>query len=347
MNSKQRFMATLNRQPVDRPASWIGVPDPESLPALIKHFGAKDTEDLKRRICDDGYALDPDYHSPTASAIYAAFDWYGNGDVDAHNRTLTAPGYFHASEDLAEVEVFDWPDPALYMNRDKMAADIAAAPRDKALIGMLWSAHLQDTFAAFGMETCLINMYDNPELVHAVNDRVIDFYLKANEIFYQAAAGRVDCVLIGNDVGGQQSLMLSQTMLEDFLLPGCRKLVDQAHQHGVKVIYHSCGAISDIIPQLIEAGVDAIHPIQALARGMDAESIHQRFAGQVSFCGGVDTQRLLVNGSPEAVTQRVMELRSLFPTGLILSPSHEAVLPDIPPENIRAMLEAAARPAKG
>ena len=74
---------------------------------------------------------------------------------------------------------------------------------------------------------------------------------------------------------------------------------------------------------------------------MDAESLQARFAEQVSFCGGVDTQQLLVNGTPEEVRQRVRELRRLFPTGLIISPRHEAILPDIPAANIRAMFDTA------
>lgn len=342
MNSKVRFMRTITRQKVDRPATWIGVPDVESLPGLMAYCGASTLHDFKCKVPDDAYAIDPDYHSDTASAIYAAFDWYGQGGVDAHNRTLTSPGFFHDRDDLTSVDAFDWPDPALHMSPAAIDASISAAPTHKALLGMLWSAHLQDTFAAFGMETCLINMYDNPQLVHAVNNRIIDFYLKANQIFYEAAQGRVDCVLIGNDVGGQQGLMLSVPMLREYLLPGCKKLVAQAHEYGVKVIYHSCGAVSDVIPLLIEAGVDAIHPIQALAKGMDAETLQAKFSGKVSFCGGVDTQRLLVKGTADDVKKRVHELRRLFPTGLILSPSHEAILPDIPPSNIWAMLEAAS-----
>ena len=92
---------------------------------------------------------------------------------------------------------------------------------------------------------------------------------------------------------------------------------------------------------LIDAGVDAIHPIQAKAAGMSAEELKEQFGGKVSFVGGMDTQHLLVNGTREEVKQRVKELRRLFPTGLVISPSHEAVLPDIPPANIAAMFEAA------
>jgi hypothetical protein len=81
-------------------------------------------------------------------------------------------------------------------------------------------------------------------------------------------------------------------------------------------------------------GVDVIHPIQALAKDMDAPNLKNHFGGCRAFCGGVDAQYLLVNGSANEVTNKVTELKKIFPTGLIISPSHEAVLPDIDPANI-------------
>lgn len=184
-----------------------------------------------------------------------------------------------------------------------------------------------------------MNMIANSEIYDAVNEKVLQFYLKANEIFYEATKGRLNAVLIGNDMGSQRGLMISPEMVRRFVIPGCRRLVEQAHSYGLKVIYHSCGSILDIIPDLIEAGVDAIHPIQALAAGMDARNLKEKFEGKVSFCGGVDTQDLLVHHSPAEVRAKVKELRELFPTGLIISPSHEAIMPDVPPENIRALFE--------
>ena len=341
MTSRQRFLDTIARKPVDRPACWAGMPDPASLPGLFAHYRAKDMAEFKEKLGDDVFPVEPPYQSPTASAIYAAFDWYCKGNVDAYNRTLTTPGFFAESEDISDVDTFDWPDPSLYMDADEMKRRFSALPRDKAILGMVWSAHFQDTCAAFGMNNCFMNMVDNPELVHAVDDRIVDFYLKANEIFYKAARGRLDCVLIGNDMGSQRGLMLSPRLIEEFVMPGCRRLTQQAHDYGIKVIYHSCGSIVPIIPMLIDAGVDAIHPIQAKAAGMSAEELHAQFVGKVSFVGGMDTQHLLVNGTREEVKQRVYELRRLFPTGLVISPSHEAVLPDIPPANIAAMFEAA------
>ena len=135
--------------------------------------------------------------------------------------------------------------------------------------------------------------------------------------------------------------MLSPEMVRRFIIPGCKKLVEQAHSYGLKVIYHSCGSIADIIADLIGAGVDVVHPIQALAAGMEPESLKEKFGDQVSFCGGVDTQDLLVNGTPEDVKAKVRELRTIFPTGLIISPSHEAIMPDVPPANIKALFDEA------
>ena len=109
----------------------------------------------------------------------------------------------------------------------------------------------------------------------------------------------------------------------------------------MKVVYHSCGAIVDAIPLLIEAGADIIHPIQALAAGMQPENLKAKFEGQVSFCGGVDTQELLPHGTPDDVKAKVKELRKIFPTGLIISPSHEALQDDVPPENVKALFDEA------
>ncbi len=343
MNSLERFYATVNREPVDRPAAWLGMPDIFAQPALFKHYGVENFHELKLAVGDDFYAVEVPYESPNASAIYAAFDWYMDGNVDAEERTLTTPGCFAEAEDLEDLEFFQWPDPAKYIDVEECKRRVALAPDDKVCLGMMWSAHFQDTCAAFGMENALMNMIANPEIYEAVDAKIMEFYLKANEIFYEATKGRLNAVLIGNDMGSQRGLMLSPDMVRRFIIPGCKKLVEQAHSYGLKVIYHSCGSIVDIIPDLIEAGVDIIHPIQALAAGMEPQGLKEKFGDKVSFCGGVDTQDLLVNGTPEDVKNKVKELRTIFPTGLIISPSHEAILPDIPPANIQALFDEAQK----
>lgn len=338
MTAKERVLATVNRQPTDRPASWLGIPEKHAIPALLAYFQVDSLAALKRKINDDIWPLEIPYNHPPANHIACAFDFAKNAG-DYEHRTLTSSGWFKDMTDPACVHDFPWPDPACHMSVEECRKVVDAVPDGFVKMGVLWSAHFQDACAAFGMEDALITMMTEPEMFQAVIDRITEFYLQANEIFYQATAGTVEMVLIGNDFGSQQALMVNPDSLRRFVFPGTKRLIDQAHAHGIKVMHHSCGAIRAIIPDLIGLRADVIHPIQALATGMGPKGLHDEFGGKVAFCGGVDAQNLLVSGSPEQVRAKVRELMEIFPTGLILSPSHEAILPDIPPANIEALFD--------
>jgi len=341
MNHKDRFFATLANAPVDRPASWLGLPVPAAEPALFHHFGVRNIDGLKLLIDDDVYPVEVPYHHPPSNHIACAFDFAKVSHLDTPDeRTLTAPGFFEDYSDPFDVDKFNWPDPALHLDRGESLRRVKAIDPNYARMGVLWSAHFQDACAAFGMEQALITMMMNPDMFRAVIDRITLFYLKANEIFYESTKGYLDAVLIGNDFGSQTGLMVGPEQLHEFVFDGTKQLIDQAKSYGLKVVHHSCGSIFPIIGDLIELGVDVIHPIQALAKDMDAHHLKENFWGKTAFCGGVDAQHLLVNGTPEAVAAKVHELKEMFPTGLIISPSHEAILPDIPPANIEALFKA-------
>lgn len=340
MNHIERFFATVERRPVDKPASWLGIPDHAALPKLYEYFGVSDMKSLKAKIGDDIYPVEMPYHSPTSNAIYAAFDFAKDPHGDPEERTLTAPGFFEDYCDPADVDKFDWPEPEKYIDPELCRKAVEDVPEGYAIMGVIWSAHFQDACAAFGMETALIKMYTDPGIVKAVIDKITDFYLRANKIFYEATKGMLHAVLIGNDFGSQQGLMVGPDLLREFVFEGTKKLIDQAKSYGLKVVFHSCGSIYEVIPDLIELGVDVIHPIQALAAKMEPQRLKDHFGDQVSFCGGVDAQHLLVTGTPEQVKAKVEELKSIFPTGLIISPSHEAILPDISPANVEALFRS-------
>ena len=339
MDHIERFYRTIERKPVDRPATWIGEPVHSAIPALLKHFGVDSFLDLKKKVDDDVYHVNVPYQSPTSNHVAAAFDFAKKDGLnhDYEERTLTAPGFFEDYEDPEGVNDFDWPDPEKYIDPVKCRQVVEEVPEDAVPMVLAWSAHFQDACAAFGMETALIKMMTEPEMFKAVIDRIMQFYLKANEIFYEATKGKLKAVLIGNDFGSQQGLMLSPALIRELVFPGTKQLIDQAHAYGLKVIHHSCGCIYDIIPDLIELGADAIHPIQALAHNMEAERLARDFGGKASFCGGVDAQNLMVHGTPDQIIAEVKRLATLFPTGLIISPSHEAILSDTPPANVEAI----------
>jgi uroporphyrinogen decarboxylase len=340
MNHVERFYATIERRSVDRPCTWLGLVDPAACQGLLEHFGVGSVSELIIKLDDDIVALKLPCHSLAADSGYLIFDFTKETKIDRQQQTLNMPSFFEDVTDPRGVEDFEWPDPSDYIDPDECGRAVKQLPYGRAVLAIVWSSYFQDMCAAFGMENTLIRMQTAPQLVQAVAERILDLYLKANEIFYLATKGKLDAVMLGNDFAGRTGLLLSRQMIKKFALPGIAKLVAQAKRYGLKVIYHSCGSIREIIPDLIDIGVDVIHPIEPLATGMEPAELKRGFGNKVSFCGGVDAQELLVNGTPEQVREKVLELKKIFPTGLIISPSNEAILPDVPPANVEAMFHA-------
>ena len=330
MTKKERFYAAIERKPTDRPAGWLGMPTEAALPGLYEYFGVTDYYGLKRAVDDDIWSVE---------IPFTPFD-FTKPSAKTQERTLTNPGFFEDHEDESAVDLFPWPDPAECIDLQKCEELLNSAPEGYPVMAVIWSSHFQEACAAFGMQDALIKMKIAPELFEAVIDRITEFYLAVNKILYETARGRLDAVLIGNDFGTQQGLIISREDLKQFVFKGTARLVEQAKSYGLKVFHHSCGAISQVIPDITRCGADVVHPIQALAAGMEPEALKEQFLDTVSFCGGVDAQYLLVNGTPEQIEEKVKQLYALFPTGLIISPSHEAILPDIPPSNIDALFQS-------
>ncbi|MCQ2114059.1 MAG: L-rhamnose mutarotase [Bacteroidaceae bacterium] len=341
MTHRERFFATVQRKPVDRPASWLGLPVPDAIPNLLKHFKVNTIDELKKIIDDDVYPICVPYNNPPTNDIGCSLAFAKSGaDGRQDERTLTAPGFFEDMTDPSLVETFPWPNPEEHIDFNKCRELAKNAPDDMARMGIMWAAHFQDSCSAFGMENALITMMAYPEMYKAVIDRITKFYLDCGEIFYEATKGYLDAVLIGNDFGSQSGLMVDPDSIRKYVFPGTKALVDQAKSYGLVVVHHSCGSIYPIIDDLFDLGIDTIHPIQAKAKDMQAEKLSADFGDHGSFFGGVDAQYLLVNGTPDDVKEDVRRLKQIFPTGLVISPSHEAVLPDIKPENIEALFQA-------
>ncbi len=341
MNQKERFFATVEKKPVDKPASWLGMPATSALPGLYDYFQVDSVFGLKKKLGDDVFPVEVPYESSAGNHIACAFDFKKKNEEDTYEeRTLTAPGFFEDFSDPESVNEFNWPDPEKYLLTEKSKVLVDEIPENYAKMGIMWSANFQDACAAFGMETALMKMLAEPEMFAAVLDKITEFYLRANQIFYEATIGKLDAVLLGNDFGSQTGLMVDPELLRQLVFPSVKKLIDQAKSYNLKVVYHSCGSIFPVINDFIEMGVDVIHPIQALAKDMEPFKLKKHFGARVAFCGGVDAQYLLVNGTPENVWKNVAVLKEIFPTGLIISPSHEAILADIPPENIEALFKS-------
>ncbi|MDW7680188.1 MAG: uroporphyrinogen decarboxylase family protein [bacterium] len=335
MTSRERIKTIISGENPDRCGFWLGKPHDDSWPILYRYFGVNSQESIRRKLNDDFRWICPQF-LPTAYRDPQGRNMFDAGlDKQLHGQL----GPFADCEDPEDVETFPWPNPD-YLNFDE-CLDMLRSTGDVYRASGFWTCFYHNVMDLFGMESYMVKMYTHPQVVHAVTDKVCEFYYEANERFFETAGNLVDGFFFGNDFGTQLDLICGPAQFDEFIMPWFRKFTDQGHRHGYQVILHSCGAIFKVIDRLIEARVDCLHPLQAKASAMDAETLAKNFKGKIAFLGGIDTQELLVHASPEQVKQEVRRVKELLGPNLIVSPSHEAILPNVPPKNVVAMAEAA------
>jgi uroporphyrinogen decarboxylase len=336
MNSRQLIKSIISRQGTNpRCGFWLGNPHPDTWPLLHAYFGTSSEEKLRHRLGDDFRWVTPQYMKTT----YRHPDGRGIFDYWRYRKHHGEAGPLADCESPPDLESYQWPDPA-YLNYNE-ALEVLENAGEVYRASGFWAPFFHDASDLMGMENFLTKMYSHPEVIHALLKKICSFYLTANELFYRRAGNLIDAYFFGNDFGTQRDLLLSPSQFEEFILPLLKKFINQALDFGYQVILHSCGSIYRIIDHLIDAGIDCLHPLQAQAAGMDAQSLAANFKGKIAFLGGLDTQHLLIHATPDEVKGEVRRLRKLLGPNLIISPSHEALLPNIPPKNVAAMAEAA------
>ena len=183
-------------------------------------------------------------------------------------------------------------------------------------------------------------MAEDPEMVKTMLNRYSEFYLELYERMFEAGGGAIDLIRPCDDYGTQISLLFSPEMWDEYFAENTKKLVNLAHKYGCYYLQHSCGAVRQIIPNLIACGVDGLEPIQKV-KGMEVDDLKREFGDKLCFQGGVDTQNLLPFGTPEEVraeTEYIIRTMNVD-GGYILGPSQDFE-GDVPVENIIALYEA-------
>ncbi|MCL1858610.1 MAG: methyltransferase [Oscillospiraceae bacterium] len=191
----------------------------------------------------------------------------------------------------------------------------------------------------FGFDDFLYRLAGEPETVHWFFNKILEYQKDVIKLYYGAIGEYINCTTSGDDFGTQRGLFMSVKMFDELVLPYMKERIrytktftDAYFQH------HTCGSVFRLIPSLIKCGVDIINPIQPNAFEMEPERLKAEYGNQMSFWGGIDTQDLLVNGSPKQVGEEVERILSIFGTdgGYILSPAH-CIQEDVPPENVIAI----------
>jgi uroporphyrinogen decarboxylase len=335
MHKRDMIRRLISGEAVERCGFWMGNPHADMWPIMHEHFGTASELELQKKVGDDLVWIRPGkfenaYQHPDGLPMFSTA-----GTCEAH----ASRGPLADAETVSDVERYPWPNPD-YLNIEP-CLEALRNTGDVYRMSGYWTDFYHKIMDIVGMEEYLVKMYTHPEVIHAITNRACEFFLEANERFFQAAGNLIDAFFFGNDFGTQQGLICGPVQFDEFILPWFEKFTEQGHRHGHQVVLHSCGSVHEVIDRLIDAGVDCLHPLQAKAANMDAETLARDFKGRIAFMGGIDTQDLLVNGTPDQVREEVSRVQELLGPSLIISPSHEALLPDIPPENVAAMAEAA------
>ena len=157
------------------------------------------------------------------------------------------------------------------------------------------------------MENVMLDMVERPEMVHFLIDKFTSFYCEDISRALEATNGGFDMYCEWSDFGTQRGLLISVPMFREFLAPYLKRMIDLCHGAGLKFMLHSCGAIRELIPDLIALGVDVLDPIQVAAKSMDPGALKREFGDRLAFHGGVCTQRTLPFGTPAEVQAAVRD----------------------------------------
>jgi uroporphyrinogen decarboxylase len=366
MSYRERFTRTLAHQDVDRPPMDLDGTDMTGIdggpgrlaPLLGVRIDVKDPEETREAvrqaldidIRDVGGILEPSGSLARRVSDTEMIDAWGityrhNGHhFEAVGRPLAGAGI----DDLAR---YPWPDP------DKL--DPAAMRR---LAGtarhyfeetpyVVCARHPYFGVLELGCWMCgfddfLYRMAGEPEFVDRFFQIILNYQHRVDEIYYAAVGPYIHFTTSGDDFGSQNGPLISPSMFRSLIHPFLSKRISHIRQFtDAAFFHHSCGAIRPLIPALIDAGVDILNPLQPQAAGMEPEGLKRDFGRSLTFYGGMDTQRILPQGTPEEVAAETRRVIGALGGGggYILSAAHH-LQSDVPAGNVIAMYREGGSP---
>ena len=346
MNSKTRVHHALRGMDIDRLPMWYGA-EPALSQKIMKYLGEENEEGMLRALGADFRTIRPRYIGPP-------LDRNSDGTFKTVWGILRGGGFWgtalnhplaHA-ETVEDLDAYSWPNPDLF--DVKFTEEDIALSQEYAIIGGEWAPFYHEAEELVGTEKFLMMLHEDPELADELLDRCLNFHLQINERLFSQYAQYIDVYWFANDVGVSRGLLMSPDMWRQVFKPRQKKLADQGHRYGFKVAYHSCGDISAIIPDLIEIGIDILNPIQVSCPGMDPAELKRKYAGQIIFFGGIDYNQLLTHGSVEEVRAGVKKMIDIlgYDRQMIVAPSHDLLMEEVPAENMAALYDTAKEYSK-
>jgi uroporphyrinogen decarboxylase len=342
MTSRERVTAALRREPVDRVPVFMWF-HPDTAATLAKHLGILPHQvdeamgnDVRQVWIGNNYAMEGIVHEHDGETHTDAWGitWVREGQF---NQVKHSPLADASDEQLGSYAFPYGAIPDLMQQLERLRPHAG-----RTFIGADVSPCLFELLCRVrGMEQAIEDLALQPEISASLFDRATEFSLAlANEAFQTLP---LDWLWTGDDVAGQQCMMMNPRQWRTLIKPRLARIVAAGTDRNVPVAYHCCGAMRDIIPDLIEIGVTVLNPIQFGCAGMDAAGLKRDFGSSLTFMGGLDTIGLIPRGSASDVYTATRDLIDTMTTdggGFILAASH-TIPPETPITNIFAMYAAA------
>ena len=235
---------------------------------------------------------------------------------------------------VEEVLMKNFPDPYAKGRFDRVK-EIRKQHPNVYLTGHWWATYFERFIALFKEEDFLIDLYLNKKKVEKLGWMICDFFCGIVDGFAESG---MDGIFFSDDLGFTDQLIVQPDLFRELFKPWYKKLFEQIHKHNMHVILHSCGYLWEIIPDLIDIGMD-VHHFQPSV--MDMKKYVREFGKDLTFFGGIDIQEFLINATPDGVRKGIKEFYTILDHdggGYMSGPSN-TIMPDTPFENIIAMYE--------
>lgn len=338
MTPRERWEAVLSRQKPDRVPMDIWLTE-EARQKLCRHLACTFDEALEKLHIDTPRCVGGRYVGPPLEKGTDVFGVkfrvadYGSGSYEEFEYSPLAE---YTSVDEIEAN-YTWPDPDWW---DYSHLPEAVKGNEHRPVRGGGSEPMNRYMKLRGDEQAYMDLLMYPEIVEYCMGKLFDLCYEDTRRIFETIPGVVNITYVAEDLGGQDSLLYSKEQIHQFMLPGMRRMAQLTREHGSHVFTHSDGAVFDIIPDLIDMGMEVLNPIQWRCPGMERERLRDAFGQRISFHGGVDNQQTLPFGTVDEVRREVIENLEILGAynGYILAPCHN-IQAVSPPENVVALYE--------
>ena len=328
MTKRERVIAALKHKQTDFIPYEINftVPAHEK---MVKFYGDKDFE---QKI---GSHIISSYYDGGTAPMPDKPDYFKDDFGVIWNRTVDKDIGNVENIQIAEPEMGNYVFPTVPAQRIRKQCEATlASAGDRFTCASIGFSLFERAWTLLGMENLLMYMITDPDFVTELMDTIVEFNLQVIDIYLEYD---FDCIFFGDDWGQQSGLIMGPDLWRKFIKPPLSKMYAAAKEKGRFVMQHSCGDIQEVYPDLIEIGLDAHQTFQPEI--FDIHEIKEKYAGKLTFWGGISTQRMLPFETPEGVVKVSKEIMEVMGKGggFIVAPTH-SVPGDVPAENLDALI---------